>query len=280
MVQVCTSGSIVASSKGIAGCFTLVEYPVPTVTWTNWSWNSIGTITASVKKRRIRTGVGYTWGPPRKGRLLGDTCDIKAYEVKAANVGTATAMLNTVSVAPKTAVLSLLIAGSTAPPLVKITPPTGSAYTTPAVRADIDDGVVWATDPATKTTRFQIGAPAAGTWKIDALSGSTILNVKRSVVETPPSIVGEVAPVVKNGSPDLYRRKFVYAYQPQPGHQISFVEHGDGYAQDIGNAAGTPAQAPRRSPRGRCAARSSSWWTPSRPANRTTSTRSFATRTG
>lgn len=235
LTTACANAEIVVSSRGVAGCFTLIEASLPKMTkGPGWGWNALKNIKFGLSSRRVRTGLGYLWSTGQ-ARRLGDSCDIGDY---AAPITAQSDRTHTVTVAASTPALSLRITGETAAPVVKITSPAGTEFTTrsgTAIQPSLHRA--FATDAAAKVTEVQIGGPAAGVWKVEPLAGSTISEVQRASAEPPPSILGDVAPAVQG---NRYKRKLYYIYLPQPGHTITLVEQGTGYERQIGMAAGKP----------------------------------------
>jgi hypothetical protein len=87
-----------------------------------------------------------------------------------------------------------------------------------------------ATNPEDNTTSIMVAKPAAGEWKIEPHAGSAaITEVDRAYAEPEPTLVGGVG---GKG----YKRTFGYAYSPNPGQTITFVEKGKRTAHVLGVA--------------------------------------------
>jgi hypothetical protein len=97
-----------------------------------------------------------------------------------------------------------------------------------------------ATDAEDGSTSIMVTHPAAGEWKIEPHAGSAeITGVDRAYAEPAPTISGGVG---GKG----HKRFLAYAFAPNPGQTITFVERGKRTTQVLGTArAGKCKAAPR-----------------------------------
>jgi len=231
----CSSGEVTASSVGLAGCFTLVDFPYPVVVKNgDWKWYAPWRVHTEIRHKRIRGGVGIRW-PNGSPNLMGDSCDVGPYQATRSAYDAAAGGFK-LAVARGTSVLMLQIRGAGHPPRVVLIAPDGKRYATPPQGAVIRPGhEVFAPDALNATTNVAVVRPVAGTWTVRALPGSIIAGLRRANADPPPAIAAGVSP----GKFDL---TLGYSYQSDPQHTTRFVERGGNYEQELGPARGTPCQ--------------------------------------
>jgi hypothetical protein len=94
----------------------------------------------------------------------------------------------------------------------------------------VDGSHMIATNPDDNTTSVMVAHPAAGEWKIEPHADSApITEVDRAFSEAEPTLGAGVG-----GSG--YRRTLGYAYAPNPGQKVTFVERGERTTQILGVA--------------------------------------------
>jgi hypothetical protein len=232
----CSSGEVTASSVGLAGCFTLLDFPYPIIVKdSDWKWYAPWRVHTETGHKRIRGGVGIRWANPSPS-LMGDSCDVGPYQATRSARDAATGGFR-VTVAAGSPALVLRAQGQAASPRLQLIAPNGARYTSPQAPAVIVPGrEVFAEDSLNLTTDVTIARPVAGTWIVRALAGSAITSIRRAHVDTPPTVVAGV-------SPGRFKLTLGYSYQPDPLHVTRFVEDGANYEQELGPARGAPCQA-------------------------------------
>jgi hypothetical protein len=87
-----------------------------------------------------------------------------------------------------------------------------------------------ATNPEDNTTSIMVTGPAAGEWKVEPhADSSAITGMDKAFAEPEPSLVAGVG---GKG----YKRTLGYAYSPNPGQKVTFVERGPRTTQILGTA--------------------------------------------
>lgn len=229
----CSSGEVTASSVGLAGCFTLADFPYPVVVKnSDWKWYAPWRVHTETRHKRIRGGVGVRWVNPSPN-LMGDSCDVGPYQATRSARDAATGGFKLV-VAPHAPALMLQVRGRGAPPRVELIAPNGKRYDSPRAAAVIRPGrEVFAEDRLNATTAVAIVRPVAGVWTVRALRGSSLTGIRRASVDQAPTVLAGV-------SPGRFRLTLGYSYQPDPQHRTRFVERGANYEQELGPARGVP----------------------------------------
>lgn len=232
----CTSGEVTASSVGLAGCFTLLDFPYPIIVKnSDWKWYAPWRVHTETGHKRIRGGVGVRWANPSPN-LMGDSCDVGPYQATRSARDAATGGFR-VTVAAGSPALMLRVQGQAASPRIQLIGPSGGRHTSPQAPAVIVPGrEVFAEDSLNSTTDVMIARPAAGTWIVRALPGSAITSIRQAHVDTPPTVLAGV-------SPGRFKLTLGYSHQSDPQHVTRFVEEGANYEQELGPARGGPCKA-------------------------------------
>ncbi|MBV9944567.1 MAG: hypothetical protein JO262_20755 [Solirubrobacterales bacterium] len=231
----CSSGEVAASSVGLAGCFTLLDFAYPVIVKnSDWTWWAFWRVHTEIHHKRIRGGVGVRWANNAVS-LMGDSCDVGPYQATRSARDAATGGFKLV-VASGTPVLALQVHGRTRAPRVELIAPDGRRYASPHAAAVIQPGrEVFAEDRLNATTAVDIIRPAGGVWTIRPLGASVLTSIRRASVDPPSAIVAGV-------SPARFSHVLTYSYQPDPQHRTRFVERGANYERELGPALGTPCQ--------------------------------------
>lgn len=234
VIGICMSGEVTASSDGLAACITIGEGDVwelvydPGAQWwefwrTHWQ----------LRHWRWRAGFGARWGG--EANLMGDECDVGPYRAaRSARVSAAGEQV--LNVAAGQTGLVLKIQGTHRAPRVELIAPDGATYTSPSARAKLErNRDMFIEDPRANTTNVAIAQPAAGRWRIRALTGDAIVGLEQATVEPMATLHVNV-----DGSGE--HRILGYEHQPQPDHSTRFVEVGGNYEQELGAAEGHPCK--------------------------------------
>ncbi len=230
--KACISGEVTASSVGIAGCVTLVDFNYPAIVKNgDWAWYAPWRVHTETRRFTLRGGIGYRWGG--SASLMGDSCDVGPY--RAARTAQASAVgVYKVLVPANTPALTLEAQGLLRAPGVVLISPNGTRYTSPNSAAKIVPlREIFAKDFANRTTAVMIANPQAGTWTVQGLPGSIITAVRPATITRPLTLTAGVG-----GSG--FKRVLSYSYQAEPLHSTRFVEDGASYEQELGPAAGKP----------------------------------------
>lgn len=229
----CSSGEVAASSVGLAGCFTLIDFPYPVIVKnSDWKWYAPWRVHTETRRKRVRGGVGVRWANNAVS-VMGDSCDVGPYQATRAARDAASGGFKLV-VAPGTPILMLQVHGASRPPRLELIAPNGQRYASPHAAAVIQPGrEVFAENKLNGTTAVAIDHPAAGVWTVRPLGGSVLTGIRRANVDAPPAIAAGVGP-------GRFHHVLSYSYQPDPNHNTRFVERGANYEQELGPARGTP----------------------------------------
>jgi hypothetical protein len=235
----CTSGEVTASTVGLAGCFTLLDFPYPIIVKdSDWKWYAPWRVHTETGHKRIRGGVGVRWANASSPNLMGDSCDVGPYQATRSARDAATGGLR-VTVAAGSPALMLQVHGRIRPPRLELIGPGNERFTSPQAPAVIVPGhEVFAEDVLNKTTDVTIVRPPAGTWIVRSLAPlvNPIISIREAHVDPPPTVLAGV-------SPGRFRLTLGYSYRPDPQHVTRFVERGGNYEQELGPAGGGPCQA-------------------------------------
>jgi hypothetical protein len=233
--KACISGQVTASSVGVAGCVTLVDFNYPAIVKnSDWVWYAPWRVHTETRRFTLRGGIGYKWGG--SASLMGDSCDVGPYRATrtARDAATGGFLLN---VPAGTPALSLQAQGLLRAPGVEVIAPNGTRYTSPNTQAKIVPlREVFAKDSLNRTTSILIATPVAGTWQVRALPGSIVTAIRQSPITRPLTLTAGVAGTGFN-------RVLSYSYQSESLHSTRFVEQGTNYEQELGPAAGKPCPA-------------------------------------
>lgn len=218
---VCVGGEAAVSSVGVAGCASITVFGYPEPYWFGVRW----------KKVQVSAGAGYRWGGGGVN-VMATSCSVGGYRAsKSAVIAASGATSIQLQHVPG---VSLAIHGLTGAPDVQITGPGGKTIVLRGSGQLARNSYFAVLNPDDKTTSITLAQPAAGTWTITPLPGSSpITTVDQAPVDPPPGVGGEVA-----GSG--VDRQLKYVVEHQPGDTVTFYERGTGYEGLIGVAAGEP----------------------------------------
>jgi hypothetical protein len=203
----CTGVTGLVSSNGIAAC---------------WS--------QSVLIGHISVGVGYHWGDSFPDIYLWG-CDVTPYRAVASAVPGPGPQSFALPAGLPFAMVRMR--GTTDAPKVTLAGPNGERLTTPnGTNTSFDPRFALLRQPETKTTYIGINHPAAGNWTVTTQDGSVPITELSSAAGLAPTEIR--ARVLPSGA----ARILVYQVKPEPGQDISFVEHGPATWRVIGHATG------------------------------------------
>ena len=231
----CAQAEAVISSLGLAGCITVGIIPVPSgpPVWVGPQWYDWKIPTVDVP---VQAGAGYTWGAPGV-ELMGGSCSIARWKLaRVAQLGPPTGF----EVRGDPGAVAIRVHGDGGPPRFVLIGPDGRRIASPPLTAgEIAVGShLLAENPDDATTAVMIVNPAAGSWTVEPLPGSTaIRGIDQAGMQRAPIVA---AHVVGRG----HNRAIDYMYAPARGQRITFVERGPRAQLTLGIASG------RRCPRG------------------------------
>jgi hypothetical protein len=193
-------------------------------------------------------GVGITWGSSPAGMLdrisvFGRACDVGPWRqtLTSSQAGGG----KTFKLPAKLSRVAFEAVGADAPPIVRVTAPDGTSFTTPA---DVGPAVVGNASIVRygKTTAVAIANPAAGTWTVEPADGSPAVAAIHVAQPAPPA-----KPKVRVKGGRGRGRVLTWSFAGSPGRSVRFSEEGKDAAGLIvetkkarGSVAFTPADGP------------------------------------
>jgi hypothetical protein len=234
----CLGGNAVISSIGAAACLKLSIASVPMlVKDADWVWWQPWKMHWENVPIAIEGGAGYTW-QTQQTEVMVASCSIGKWVLaQAAQAGG-----DAVVVAKDQPAITVRLHGDGAPPKADLPGPGARGVAVPdrPGGALVQGSHMISEDPAQATTTIMIAHPAAGTWRVEPHAGSARVTAIDHADSRPQPTV--VAGVGGKGR----RRTLGYAYSPQPGQTITFVERGPKTAHTLGVAKpGVCKHAPR-----------------------------------
>jgi hypothetical protein len=235
----CLQGDAVASTIGAAGCVSVKIIEVPMLVKNdNWHWWAPWRMHWEMRPITAKGGAGYTWSSHNLDVMVG-SCSIGKWVL--ARTAQAPGGVQLVSIPAGQAATTIRVHGDTAPPKFDLVGPGGRRISVPdRPGGEIVKGShMIAEQPSNTTTTVFIAGPQAGTWRVEPRAGSSrITEVEHALAQPEPTFGAGVG---GKG----YTRTLGYAYSPQPGQKVTFVERGPRTAQVLGVAkAGTCAHVP------------------------------------
>ncbi len=224
----CLGGNAVISSIGAAACLKLSIASVPMlVKDADWVWWQPWKMHWENVPIAIEGGAGYTW-QTHQTEVMVASCSIGKWVLaQAAQAGN-----GAVVVAKDQPAVTVRLHGDGAPPKVDLVGPDGRRISVPdrPGGALAQGAHMISEDPSQATTTIMVAHPAAGTWRIEPHAGSArVTAVDRADSRPQPTVVAGVGGKGR-------RRTLGYAYSPQPGQRITFVERGPRTARVLGVA--------------------------------------------
>ena len=218
----CVMGSGVVSSTGVAGCITITStHQSPDLVITLGSPPTIGFANDTIN---INAGFGYVWGASAPD-VFANSCDLSSYQPTRPFARDARAGVLAERVASGTTALAWRIHGSHGVPKVVIHGPHGTVISSSAHSRGAQRKGHWmlVENAANGTTNVLFIHPAAGTWTVQALGGTTSIPTKidQAKFQAPPTLA---AGVRSTGA----ARTLQMAYAVPRGASVRLIEHGKG----------------------------------------------------
>ena len=190
-------------------------------------------------------GAAHAWGQSRTEAFTG--CDLAPWRASASSSvfvpGLASPLTRmsaeteartaaAVRVARDTPFIGFAAEGAKRPPRLRVTGPKGERFKSAARKAVVRREVVMIPVAAERRTFVFVKAPSAGRWRVEALGGARLTELRTAKGLPEPEVLGEVTGTGAT-------RTLAYAVKRIPGQRVTFLERtGDGIAQTIGTAAG------------------------------------------
>jgi hypothetical protein len=228
----CARANAVLSSVGAAGCITVTIMSVPVLVKDHdWVWYQPWKVHWESAPIAVTGGAGYTWQTQRLDLMVA-SCSLGRWELaRPARVSQALGG-HVLDIAPGQTAVSFQVRGEGAPPKIVLTGPDGRRVESPdrSGGAFVKDQYLLAENDQDATTTVMVVRPAGGAWTVEAKPGSApVVQVVHADSVPEPTISGGVG---GRG----YRRTLGYAFSPQPGQRITFVERGPKTQQTLGVA--------------------------------------------
>lgn len=197
----CRGGSVVLSSRGMAGCVSL------------WFAN---------------VGGGIYWSGG--GKIYFRSCDVGDFRATLSRAAADGSF--GVDVSKDVPFEAIEVTGRDAAPSVDLTGPHGEKIGTPdGGFLDSAQASIWRGSGDDKATWVLLPRSAAGHWTISPAAGSSIAQVRAAHGLPKPKVTGRV-------SGRGFRRTLAYDVLPQPNQTVTFVERGAHTAHALGTAQG------------------------------------------
>jgi Tol biopolymer transport system component len=197
----------------------------------------------------FKGGAAHVWGESRTEAFSG--CDLAPWRVKAGGGSSAlarglvspfasgatgqeraraSAAAATVEVEAGLPFVGFAARGAKRAPRVRVSGPKGERFTSRKGKAVVRRDVVMVPVAAERRTFVFVKAPSAGRWRIEALGGERLRQLRTAEGLPRPAVSGQVS----GRGPT---RTLKYTVKPIPGQRVTFFERTkDGIAQEIGRA--------------------------------------------
>ena len=225
----CAQGDAVFSTIGASGCIQVSIMKIPMLVKDhNWKWYAPWRMHWEMVPIQVEGGAGYTWSTKKLNLMLA-SCSIGKWVL--ARPSQAGGGMYLVSVPADMPAFTVRLHGKGAPPKADLVGPDGRRIPMSGDGGALVDGShMIATNEQDNTTSIMVAKPAAGEWKIEPHADSAqVTEVDRAYSEPQPTLGAGVG-----GSG--YNRTLGYAYAPNPGQKITFVERGERTTQILGVA--------------------------------------------
>lgn len=214
----CARGEAVFSTIGAAGCISVSIVKIPMlVKDRDWKWYAPWRMHWEMVPIKVEGGAGYTW-QTKKLNLMLASCGIGKWVLARPSQGGG---LLLVPVPADMPAFTVRLHGKDAPPKADLVGPDGRRIPMSGDGGALVDGShMIATNPEDNTTSIMVAKPAAGEWKIEPHADSSeITDVARAYSEPEPTLGAGVG---GKG----HKRTLGYAFAPNPGQKITFIERG------------------------------------------------------
>ncbi len=226
----CLEGDAVASTIGAAACVSVKVVSIPVLVkdkdWHPWfPWR----MHWEMRPVKVSGGAGYTWANRDLDLMVG-SCSIGKWVL--ARTAQAPGGVQLVAIPADQPATTFRVHGDGAPPKFDLVGPDGRRISVPdRPGGEIVKGShMIAQQPSNDTTTVFVASPAAGQWRVEPRAGSAPITEVEHALAQPEPALG--AGVTGKG----YKRTLGYAYAPQPGQTITFVERGPKTAHVLGVA--------------------------------------------
>ena len=226
----CLEGDAVASTIGAAACVSVKVVSIPVLVkdkdWHIWApWR----VHWEMQPVKVSGGAGYTWANHDLDLMVG-SCSIGKWVL--ARSAQAPGGVQLVAIPADQPATTFRVHGDGAPPKFDLVGPDGRRISVPDKPGGeiVKGSHMIAEQPSNNTTTVFVASPAAGRWRVEPRAGSAkITEVEHALAQPEPALGAGVA---GKG----HRRTLGYAYAPQPGQTITFVERGPKTAHVLGVA--------------------------------------------
>jgi hypothetical protein len=205
--EFCAGGGVAISNKGVAGCVATSVADVGAVVYWNGGWSvfwscSFGTLKSKVGAVYARTTAGVA------------------------------APATDIEVEPGLSRTLVSLAGASDAPKVHVEGPDGTRFDVPGPEGDYFQNTrrLVLRLPEKRTTDIVLVRPAAGTWRITPLPGSTRIVSIRQANPLPTRIV--TGALIGSG----HARTLRFTTRLEKGQRVSFVERAPGIERVVGRA--------------------------------------------
>lgn len=226
----CAEGKAVFSTIGAAGCISVSIVKIPMLVKNdNWKWYAPWRMHWEMVPVKVNGGAGYTWQTKNLDLMIASCSIGKWILARPSQVGGEMLLVRVPADMPA---FTVRLHGKDAPPMVDLVGPDGRriAMTDAESGALVDGSHMIATNPEDNSTSIMVANPGAGEWKIEPhADSSAITGVDRAYAEPEPTLGGGVGGTG-------YKRTLGYAYAPNPGQKITFVERGPRTTKVLGTA--------------------------------------------
>ncbi len=226
----CLEGDAVASTIGAAACVSVKVVSIPVLVkdkdWHIWApWR----VHWEMQPVKVSGGAGYTWANHDLDLMVG-SCSIGKWVL--ARSAQAPGGVQLIAIPADQPATTFRVHGDGAPPKFDLVGPDGRRISVPDKPGGeiVKGSHMIAEQPSNNTTTVFVASPAAGRWRVEPRAGSAkITEVEHALAQPEPALGAGVA---GKG----HRRTLGYAYAPQPGQTITFVERGPKTAHVLGVA--------------------------------------------
>ncbi|WP_028061389.1 Ig-like domain-containing protein [Candidatus Solirubrobacter pratensis] len=226
----CLEGHAVASTIGAAACVSVKVVSIPMLVkdkdWHVWApWR----MHWEMRPVKVSGGAGYTWANRDLDLMVG-SCSIGKWVL--ARSAQAPGGVQVVAIPADQPAATFRVHGDGAPPKFDLVGPHGRRIAVPdrAGGEIVKGSHMIAERPSENTTTVFVASPAAGEWRVEPRAGSARITEVEHALAQPEPAIG--AGVTGTG----YKRTLGYAFAPQPGQKVTFVERGPKTAHVLGVA--------------------------------------------
>jgi hypothetical protein len=226
----CIDGDAVASTIGAAACVSVKVVSIPVlVKDKDWHWYAPTRVHWEMRPVKVSGGAGYTWSNHDLDLMVG-SCSIGKWVL--ARSAQAPGGVQLVAIPADQPAVTIRVHGAGAPPKFDLVGPDGRRISVPDRSGGeiVKGSHMIAEQPSENTTTVFVAEPAAGDWRVEPRAGSAkITEVEHALAQPEPALAAGVG---GKG----YKRSLGYAFAPQDGQKVTFVERGPKTAHVLGVA--------------------------------------------